>query len=163
VGCNGGVFIVLCDASERPAVRCSAWLGLSGQYLPCRVEVHRPLPVEARRESDGDAVNASMSVDRREIAIVRDTHDVGVALPNTLPCRSIEIVLRMQNGNRSRRAGTVVRQGSSRMCGCRMRACRCDKHQNNETQRHRPNEKKMSDGGRERASLEVEVWKSSHM
>jgi hypothetical protein len=26
---------------------------------------------------------------------------------------------------------------------------------------HRPNENKMSDGGRERASLGVEVWKSS--
>jgi len=26
---------------------------------------------------------------------------------------------------------------------------------------HRPNENKMSDGGRDRASLGVEVWKSS--
>src|SRR5881392_1709907 len=28
---------------------------------------------------------------------------------------------------------------------------------------HRPNENKMSDGGRERASMAVEVWKSSQM
>ena len=26
--CNGGVFIIPCDASERPAVSCSVWLDL---------------------------------------------------------------------------------------------------------------------------------------
>ena len=25
--CNGGVFIIVCEASDRPAVRCSDWLG----------------------------------------------------------------------------------------------------------------------------------------
>jgi hypothetical protein len=43
-------------------------------------------------------------------------------------------------------------------------ASRGDKqHGENHKARHRPNENKMSDGGRDRASLGVGVWKSSQM
>jgi len=49
----------------------------------------------------------------------------------------------------------------------RLSALRCTQGQQRDDEYcqawHRPNENKMSDGGRDRASLGVEVWNSSQM
>ena len=35
--CGGGVFIILCEASERPAVSCSDWLDVGGATKSSRL------------------------------------------------------------------------------------------------------------------------------